>query len=60
MDEERLLAKKNNQESPICETFNLTTENYHNNLHNIISNLTPNSEVNKYEFSVRYNFFNRF
>lgn len=45
MDEERLLAKKNNIESPICDSFELTTESYHNNINYLISNLTKNSEV---------------
>lgn len=46
MDEERLLAKKENRESPIWEDFDSTTQNYHNNLKNLISNFTPNSNVN--------------
>lgn len=45
MDEERLLAKQKNYESPICETFQLTTESYHTNFENLIKNLTPKSEV---------------
>ena len=47
MDEERLLAQQAKVESPICETFQQTSESYHNNIKNLISNLTPNSEVIK-------------
>ena len=45
MDEERLLAKQKNYQSPICETFQLTTDSYHVNVTNLIKNLTPKSEV---------------
>jgi hypothetical protein len=45
MDEERLLAQQKKYESPILDSFQLTTESYHGNINNLINNLTPNSEV---------------
>ena len=54
MDEERLLAKQKKYETPICETFQLTTDSYHSNFANLIKNLTPKSEV---RFLERYFYF---
>lgn len=45
MDEERALAKKKNEESPICDSFELTTQSFHGNIKHVLENLTPNSEV---------------
>lgn len=45
MNEERLLAKENNAESPICETLEDTHSNYDTIMTHAIKNVQPNSII---------------
>jgi len=47
MKEENEIAENNKTPSPICDNYDMTSENIHNNIKTIMNNLTKGSEVKK-------------